>query len=682
MAVRQCRLLLANPRTARLRKKKDAILAQYLQGRWKCEFENEADLAFERPPSTLKPLQQNTFVRFLMKRFGGEEAITPQSIQQAAQATKLGNRATKDPAHPSPMDQVFDDLSRRRRDCDAVTWRVQALHHVLLRLNYRWAAVRAGRQLLQKGQALKLEEFLPRHATSVAEVARAVQQEAATVASQPALKRVGRLAQRLQRISGRLSRGVDVTAVLAMNADGRLKWLTEEEKALQQCRHDLAGGLGQLKRHRSALLSQVHMLRTLIAEKKEENEEWIQAVRKASNYDYDFDVEDLLELLHDRTVMTPEMWYEFEQRLHREVQPLLDRLDPLHFGLNPEDHVALDRLAPWETREYWDMVTAQWMANQPSLLQADEMYALHAQEPLAWPYERLAATYGCSVDAVKEAMLLGAARGTRRDGRPFNIEEARKRLFLKERDTLLVNLSTNPLKSLPDAQTAYKHSDSRLYPSFFDDSTLLEEVVRAQQAQEPTLAELQTQVEMGVEPVDSDLAFKVKQRRLLPESTSPEDTQLQRDGQDYFVAGERVKPPLTVSIRDFVCETKAQKRQRYTYAREMGIPRHKVKDPVRKWHLVRHRDGTLRAGTLEELEYLTRQPEVTPPIVKFAQETEVKQLLERQSALDVPFEPKVKGKLNRLRRRMREKVEAELLGSFRAQAAARTQLRLSKHQRR
>ncbi len=29
--------------------------------------------------------------------------------------------------------------------------------------------------------------------------------------------------------------------------------------------------------------------------------------------------------------------------------------------------------------EYWNMVTAQWMANQPSLLQADEMYALHSQ---------------------------------------------------------------------------------------------------------------------------------------------------------------------------------------------------------------------------------------------------------------------------------------------------------------
>ena len=85
--------------------------------------------------------------------------------------------------------------------------------------------------------------------------------------------------------------------------------------------------------------------------------------------------------------------------IQREVHPLLERLDPLHFGLDPEDHVELDKLTPWETRgqglafpssrgsspmpgcaaEYWNMVTAQWMANQPSLLQADEMYALHSQ---------------------------------------------------------------------------------------------------------------------------------------------------------------------------------------------------------------------------------------------------------------------------------------------------------------
>ena len=45
------------------------------------------------------------------------------------------------------------------------------------------------------------------------------------------------------------------------------------------------------------------------------------------------------------------------------------------------------------------------------------------QDPLAWPYERLAATYGCTVEETKEMMLLGAARGTRRDGRPFNVME-------------------------------------------------------------------------------------------------------------------------------------------------------------------------------------------------------------------------------------------------------------------
>lgn len=37
--------------------------------------------------------------------------------------------------------------------------------------------------------------------------------------------------------------------------------------------------------------------------------------------------------------------------------------------------------------------------------------------------EGLTETYGCTMTEVKDAMLLGAARGTRRDGRPFNIEK-------------------------------------------------------------------------------------------------------------------------------------------------------------------------------------------------------------------------------------------------------------------
>ncbi len=36
--------------------------------------------------------------------------------------------------------------------------------------------------------------------------------------------------------------------------------------------------------------------------------------------------------------------------IQREVHPLLERLDPLHFGLDPEDHIELDKLTPWETR--------------------------------------------------------------------------------------------------------------------------------------------------------------------------------------------------------------------------------------------------------------------------------------------------------------------------------------------
>ena len=66
-------------------------------------------------------------------------------------------------------------------------------------------------------------------------------------------------------------------------------------------------------------------------------------------------------------------------RLKLEIQPLLERLDPLHFGLMPEDHPDLEALAHWENEEYWNLVMAQWQANRPSLEQVDEMYSLHAQ---------------------------------------------------------------------------------------------------------------------------------------------------------------------------------------------------------------------------------------------------------------------------------------------------------------
>jgi hypothetical protein len=283
---------------------------------------------------------------------------------------------------------------------------------------------------------------------------------------------------------------------------------------------------------------------------------------------------------------------------------------------------------------------------------------------------------------VKDAMLLGAARGTRRDGRPFNIEKAERRLFRKEQHLLEVHLNANPLRSSKDLEQAFKDKDRRLYPSFYDDSTLLEEVIRAQQAQEPTMVELQTEVEMGLGPVDTDIAVRVQERRKTPTETSATDPRLQRDGQDYFAWGDRIKPPVTISIRDCVYETDRQRWDRLAYARNLGVPREQVKDPAKSWHLIRHRDGTLRAGTKEEMEYLTQKPTETPVLVEYARQQEVKDLLERQTLLDAPMDPKVKGKLGQLRHRMRDKVERELRANFRAKATSTLQTRLTKYQRR
>ncbi len=45
------------------------------------------------------------------------------------------------------------------------------------------------------------------------------------------------------------------------------------------------------------------------------------------------------------------------------------------------------------------------------------------------------------------------------------------------------------------------------------------------------MAEMQTQVEMGVGPVEADMAVRVQQRRAAPVVTTAADERLQRDGQ-------------------------------------------------------------------------------------------------------------------------------------------------------
>ena len=42
--------------------------------------------------------------------------------------------------------------------------------------------------------------------------------------------------------------------------------------------------------------------------------DWVKAIRDAAEYHYDWDVEDMLELLQDRNIMTEAMWYEFQER--------------------------------------------------------------------------------------------------------------------------------------------------------------------------------------------------------------------------------------------------------------------------------------------------------------------------------------------------------------------------------
>jgi hypothetical protein len=375
--------------------------------------------------------------------------------------------------------------------------------------------------------------------------------------------------------------------------------------------------------------------------------------------------------MHDKSVFTDAMWFELSTRLMQEIMPCIKRLDPLHFGLKPNELSKIEKKEWWQDASYWDMVCAQWAANQPSFVKADEMYAVHAQDPISWPYERLAATYGCTVPETKELLLYGASRGCRRDGTPFNYTEAYSRLYASEEQHLKKRAERRSLTA--EEKAAKRKRDvftGRFYPYPTDDPKGLMNELKEQLCAEPTLEEVTRAVEMGIQPLHSDLIVSVKQEAHRPPPKRANDPSLEREGIDSWFPHIKACPNVTLSIRDYKSMTPDEKRERLRNMQRQGEDITLVSpevEPSRR-HLVRHPNGVLRAGTLPEWEMtLPTQQVLVNPIVKWAREETVRNQMKETEWLNPPKEPKMQSKSLALTRGRLRKVERAMEEHYNSQ---------------
>eukprot|EP01012_Entosiphon_sulcatum_P051835 TRINITY_DN71195_c0_g1_i1.p1 TRINITY_DN71195_c0_g1~~TRINITY_DN71195_c0_g1_i1.p1 ORF type:complete len:491 (+),score=85.74 TRINITY_DN71195_c0_g1_i1:25-1497(+) len=323
----------------------------------------------------------------------------------------------------------------------------------------------------------------------------------------------------------------------------------------------------------------------------------------------DFDAEDVLELLHDPNLFTEDDWRDFRQFMDTEIVPLLRNMDALDLFLDPRVYREWEKNGPswgpaYRPYHHWQILREErreTAAPPPESLQ--EMVALHVADPLRWPYERLAATFGYSVDAVKYYLLQEYCRTARATGQPFKYDEAAARLFKREykelEKTATRNLKEELETSVQDPklsknkrkqllQRARHLKQRRFMCGFYSDSRLWKAVLEAQKAEEPSINDLLTKVEpLGPDPeyvAAGDIEDKAPKQ---PAAKTPA-------AELPSWAGTKVgKRRTNLSIAPY--DSEAHKREGVYFT---------VKDKKlqKDLHLVREPSGALRHATLEERE--------------------------------------------------------------------------------